>query len=186
MLTPPAALLSLLFTSGNAVPKKDVSKVLGCNHEDLSKAISVLHESLEGTGLAVIETEADLELRTAPEAMEIVQKFRESEVSKDLGKAGLETLAAIAYRTGSTRGEIDWIRGVNSSASLRTLLLRGLIEGKEDPSDKRRIRYSITTEALAYLGVTKVEQLPRFDELSKESEQVVLETSKNEEVRSST
>ena len=53
------------------------------------------------------------------------------------------------FVTGATRGEIDWVRGVNSSASLRTLLMRGLIEGREDERDKRRIRYSLTTEALA-------------------------------------
>ncbi len=149
--------------------KKDAAKVLGAKPEELAKAVAVLHESLAQTGLSVIETEEDLELRTAPEAADIVKKFRESELSKDLGKAGLETLAAIAYRAGSTRGEIDWIRGVNSSASLRTLLIRGLIEGKEDPADKRRIRYSITTEALAHLGVSRVEELPRYEELSKEA-----------------
>ncbi|HUQ30448.1 MAG TPA: SMC-Scp complex subunit ScpB [Candidatus Paceibacterota bacterium] len=175
MLTPPAALLALLFTHGEPMPKKDAAKILGAKPEDLKKAVDVLHESLTQTGLSVIETDEDLELRTAPEAAEIVKKLRESELSKDLGKAGLETLAAIAYRAGSTRGEIDWIRGVNSSTSLRTLLIRGLIEGNEDPADKRRIRYSITTEALAHLGVSKIENLPRFEELSKEAEQVVAE-----------
>jgi segregation and condensation protein B len=175
MLTPPAALLALLFVSGEPMSKKDAAKVLGCKPEDLKKAVEVLHESLSQTGLSVIETDEELELRTAPEAAEIVKKYRESELSKDLGKAGLETLASIAYRAGSTRGEIDWIRGVNSSASLRTLLIRGLVEGKEDPTDKRRIRYSITTEALAHLGVARVEDLPRFEELSKEAQVVVEE-----------
>lgn len=175
-MTPPAALLALLFTSGEPMPKKDAAKVLGCNTEELKKAVDVLHESLTATGLAVIETDGELELRTAPEAAEIVKKFRESELSKDLGKAGLETLATIAYRAGSTRGEVDWVRGVNSSGSIRTLLLRGLIEGAEDPTDKRRIRYTITTEALAHLGVSKIEDLPRYAELSKEAEQIVQET----------
>lgn len=175
MLTSPAALLALLFTHGEPMSKKDVAKILECSTDDLKRAVSVLHESLAQTGLAVIETDGELELRTAPEAAGIVKTLRESELSKDLGKAGLETLAAVAYRAGSTRGEIDWIRGVNSSTSLRTLLLRGLIEGKEDPADKRRIRYSVTTEALAHLGVSKIENLPRFGELSKEAEQVVAE-----------
>ncbi len=86
----------------------------------------------------------------------------------------METLATIAYKTegadkggaGATRGEIDWVRGVNSSAALRTLLMRGLIEGREDERDKRRIRYSITTEALAHLGLSRIEDLPRYAELS--------------------
>lgn len=176
MLTPPAALLALLFTHGEPMPKKDAAKVLKCSADDLKKAALVLHESLAHTGLSIIEVDEELELRTAPEAADIVKALRESELSKDLGKAGLETLAAVAYRAGSTRGEIDWIRGVNSSTSLRTLLIRGLIEGREDPADKRRIRYSITTEALAHLGVSKIENLPRYEELSKEAEQIVAES----------
>lgn len=185
MLTPPAALLALLFAHGEPMPKKDAAKVLKCSTSDLGKAVSVLHESLQKTGLAVVETEEELELRTAPEAAQIVKDLRESELSKDLGKAGLETLATIAYRAGLTRGEVDWVRGVNSSTSLRTLLLRGLIEGKEDLKDKRRVRYSVTTEALAHLGVTRLEDLPRFAELSNETgaalAEMTTETAKTEE-----
>lgn len=176
MLTPPAALLALLFASGEAMSKQAAAKILNCSLDELKKAVLVLGESLQATGLAVIETEDELELRTSSEASAIVKKLRESELSKDLGKAGLETLAAVAYRAGSTRGEVDWIRGVNSSTSLRTLLIRGLIEGKEDPSDKRRIRYSITTEALAHLGVSRAQDLPRFTELSKEAAEAVTES----------
>ena len=98
MLTPPAALLSLLFASGEALTKKQAATILECSVGDLGKAISVLHESLSGTGLALLETDEDIELRTAPEAAEIVTKLRESELSRDLGKAGLETLAVIAYQ----------------------------------------------------------------------------------------
>ena len=72
----------------------------------------------------------------------------------------------VAYRNGATRSEIDWVRGVNSSASLRTLLMRGLIDAQEDPADKRRIRYQLTTDALAHLGIARREDLPRFSELS--------------------
>lgn len=172
-MTPPAALLALLFASGEPLPKKQAATILGCKETDLPKAVDALRTTLEATGLALVETADELELRTAPEAAEVVKRFRESELARDLGKAGLETLATIAYQAGATRSDIDWIRGVNSSASLRTLLLRGLIEGKEDPSDKRRIRYSVTTEALAHLGVSRVEELPRFAELSQESAAVL-------------
>ena len=127
--------------------------------------LKVLTESLEGSGVILIETETEVELRTAPEAAALVKKLRESELARDLGKASLETLAVIAYQTGATRGEIDWVRGVNSSTSLRTLLMRGLIEGREDERDKRRVRYNLTTEALAHLGITRAEDLPRATEL---------------------
>ena len=104
-----------------------------------------------------------------------MKKLRESELSRDLGKASLETLAVIAYQEGATRGEVDWVRGVNSSTSLRTLLIRGLIEGREDPSDKRRIRYALTTEALAHLGLARASELPRHTELSTTARGVIQE-----------
>jgi segregation and condensation protein B len=165
MLTPPAALHALLFASGEPLEKKRLAKLLDIKDTELDVALNALARQLDGHGVSIIETDTEVELRTAPEAAGIVKKLRESELSRDLGKAGLETLAIIAYQTGATHGEIDWVRGVNSSASLRTLLMRGLIEGREDERDKRRVRYAITTEALAHLGIARAEELPRFAEL---------------------
>lgn len=173
MLTPPAAVEALLFASGEAIEKKHLAATLGIKESELAAALKALESSLNGRGLAIIDTGTEVELRTAPEASEIVKKFRESELARDLGKASMETLAVVAYKSGATRGEIDWVRGVNSSTSLRTLLMRGLIEGKEDERDRRRIRYTITTEALAHLGLTRIEDLPRFGELSANAEAVV-------------
>lgn len=165
MISPPAALHALLFTSGEPLLKKHIAKLLEIKDDELALVLKTLTHSLQGSGLAVIETDTEVELRTAPEASVIIKKFREQELARDLGKGSLETLAVIAYQTSATRSEIDWVRGVNSSASLRILLLRGLISGKEDEQDKRRIRYSLTTDALAHLGITSLADLPRADEL---------------------
>lgn len=185
MLTPPAALEAILYAAGEPVEKKRLVEMLEISIADLSLAILALEESLVSRGLALVSTDAEIELRTHPEAAELVKKLWESERGRDLGKAGLETLAVIAYQAGgadagraegadagskgATRGDIDWVRGVNSSASIRTLLLRGLVEKQEDPADKRRIRYALTTEALAHLGVRRVSDLPRYGELSTEA-----------------
>jgi chromosome segregation and condensation protein ScpB len=72
----------------------------------------------------------------------------------------------ILYRGSATRGEIDWVRGVNSGAAIRSLTLRGLIERTEDAGDKRRARYKPTTDALAHLGVGRKEDLPRYSEFT--------------------
>jgi len=165
MLTPPAAAHALLFAKGGPMDKKQLAKLLEMKNLELSLVLRALTVSLKGSGVVLVETGDEVELRTAPEASIIVKKLRESELARDLGKASLETLAVIAYQAGTTRSEIDWVRGVNSSTSLRTLLVRGLIEGREDERDKRRIRYSLTTEALAHLGVAHAENLPRAEEL---------------------
>lgn len=176
MLTPPAALEALLFVSGEPLEKKRLATLLDIKEPELAIALRALTEQLQGRGIALIETEQEVELRTNADAADIVKKLRESELSRDLGKASLETLAVVAYQDGATRGEVDWVRGVNSSASLRTLLLRGLVEGKEDSRDKRRIRYSLTTEALAHLGLGNQSELPRFGELAQNTKEIITES----------
>ncbi len=166
-LTPPALLEALLFASSGPVSKKRLAAMLGVTPELLNQAASVLRDSLTGRGLALIETATEFELRTSPEAAEFVQKLREGELSRDLGRAGLETLAVILYRGGATRGEVDWVRGVNSSQTVRSLLMRGLIEKSENSEDARRPRYVATVDALAHLGLSRKEELPEYEELSK-------------------
>lgn len=179
MLTPPAAAHALLFASGEPLSKKQLAKLLELKDSELAVVLKALSDSLKQSGTTLIETETDVELRTTPEAAPIVKKLRESELARDLGKASLETLAVIAYQPsgeiGTTRGEVDWVRGVNSSTSLRTLLLRGLIEGREDKRDKRRIRYSVTTEAFAHLGVSGADELPRREELRAQAAEIIKE-----------
>lgn len=177
MLTPPSAIESLLFANGGPLEKKQLAKLLGIKDAELKIALKALKEQLNGHGISITETESEIEMRTTPEASVLVKKLRESELSRDLGKASMETLAVIAYETGTTRGEVDWVRGVNSSASLRTLLMRGLIEGREDERDKRRIRYSLTTEALAYLGISNSNELPRHSELAVVAQDIIKEES---------
>lgn len=173
MLSLPAQAHALLFASGDPLTKKQLAALLGISTDELAKTLSALEQSLSQSGVTLIETADEVELRTSPEAGEIVKKLRENELTRDLGKASLETLAVIAYQNGATRGEVDWVRGVNSTASLRTLLMRGLIEGKEDASDKRRLRYTITGEALAHMGLSHASELPRAEELHSQSQAII-------------
>lgn len=138
----------------------------------LERALGQLESDLAGRGLALVRINNTVELRTSPHAAPIIRTLRESELSRDLGKASLETLAVILYRGSALRTEIDWVRGVNSGAALRTLLLRGLIERQEDISDKRRARFRATVDALAHLGVSNIEDLPRYSELTRMLETV--------------
>lgn len=166
VLSLPHTLQALLFASGEAMAKKQVLKLLEIPEDMLAAAVSDLSRQLAGTGLTLMETATELELRTAPDAAPVVEKLRQSELARDLGKAGLETLAVILYQDGATRGEIDWVRGVNSTAALRSLLMRGLVERSTDAADKRRVRYTATLDALAHLGLSRREELPNYAALA--------------------
>jgi segregation and condensation protein B len=169
-MTPSAQLEAVLFTAGEPMSKKKLASLLDVSVDQVDAALAMLRADLKGRGVALIETKDEVELRTSADAAPLMKKLREGELSRDLGRAGLEALAVVLYReNGATRSEIDWIRGVNSSAIVRSLLLRGLVERIEDPADRRKMRYRATTDALAHLGITTVRQLPRFAELAHET-----------------
>ena len=164
-LSPSAILEALLFAEGGPLRVSQVCTLLGISAEQFPTVLAELEGALEGRGLSVVHTSTEVELRTSKDASDAVRLLRESELARDLGKASLEALAVVLYRGTATRSEIDWIRGVNSGAALRSLQLRGLIERIEDQTDKRRARYRATVDALAHLGVSKMEDLPRYSEL---------------------
>jgi segregation and condensation protein B len=143
---------ALLFALGRGVSRKELMEKLGAKAEELELA---LHE-LEGS------TGRTIELRVSGEASRLVEQVRKDELSRDLGRAGQEALSAILYRGPLTRSEIDFIRGVNSSQILRTLLVRGLVRRVPNPKDERSFLYEPTTELLAQLGVSAVKELPDY------------------------
>ncbi|MEF3254097.1 MAG: SMC-Scp complex subunit ScpB, partial [Deferribacterales bacterium] len=75
------------------------------------------------------------------------------EKGEQLTKSMLETLAVVAYKQPITRAEIDDIRGVNSSAALKSLLDRNLIRvgGRKDVPGKPLL-YVTTNYFLEYFG----------------------------------
>lgn len=164
-LSLPHTIEAVLFAAGGALPKKRLIGLLSVPEEMFEAGVEELKNELSGRGVSLIVTDDEVELRTSPDAAPVIETYRKAELSRDLGKAGLEALAIILYQKGATRSEIDWIRGVNSTAAIRSLLLRGLIERETDAEDKRRVRYTATIEAYAHLGVSGYEELPNVEAL---------------------
>src|SRR5690606_8775124 len=76
----------------------------------------------------------------------------------------LETLAIIAYRQPVTRVQIEAVRGVDSSAILRSLVQRGLIQesGRLEGAG-RPILYSVTETFMQHFGLTALDELPTLE-----------------------
>lgn len=140
----------------------EVSKMLGASVEEIKAAAN---EPSEHKGIVLIDDGAQVELRAAPAASEIIERVRRDEYAREVGKAGLEVLSAVIYRGPLTRSEIDFIRGVNSSQTLRTLTMRGLVRRVQNPKDSRSFLYEATTELLATLGVERAKDLPDYQEV---------------------
>ncbi|MCX6820244.1 MAG: SMC-Scp complex subunit ScpB [Candidatus Adlerbacteria bacterium] len=151
----------LLFSLGRPLTRAELCKATGAELDMVEVALATLR-ARTGGGIVLVDDGKVVELRTAPAAAELVEKIRKEEYSRDIGKAGLEALAAVIYRGPLSRSEIDFIRGVNSSQTLRTLLMRGLVRKISNPKDERSFLYEPTTELLAELGVTHKDELPDY------------------------
>ncbi len=150
----PQVLIATLFSDGGAVKKTSI-------HPD---ALVHAREILAHTGLMLVETEHEVSLRTTPECATAILAARTEELKKDIGPAGLEIISIVLYGENPTRAAIDYIRGVNSSGSLRTLRMRGLLT-REKKHGGTGFVYTPTVELLAHLGIACASELPAYDEI---------------------
>jgi len=163
-----AILESILFAHGEPLDIQRLAVVTEKPAEEVLYALRELSGALRGRGLVLIEKDGAWQLGSSPASARYVEKLVKSEFSEELSRAALETLAIIAYKGPLTRAEIEYIRGVNSSFTLQTLLMRGLAERRESPQDARSYLYRASFDFLKYLGLARIEDLPRYEELRKE------------------
>ena len=95
-----------------------------------------------------------------------------------LSQAAMETLAIIAYNEPITRGQVEKLRGVDSTFVIRTLVARGLIKecGKSDLPG-RPLLYKTTDDFLDYFGLSSREELPDISKLEEDTNPKDLYTS---------
>ncbi len=154
---------AILFYRASPMKVSEIARILGKKMEGIESALGSLEKALASRGVRLVRTEDTLVLATAPEAAHYIEGLRKEELSGELGKATLETLTLILYRAPVSKSEIDYIRGVDSSFSVRSLLVRGLVSRKRNEKGIRGFMYAPTIDTLAYLGVSRVEDLPEFE-----------------------
>jgi len=158
-----AQIEAILFFKGEPVSARELSRMLKVSESEIADALPLLEGHLNERGLKLVYKEDEVMLATAPEAGNLIEEIVKEELSRDLGKAGLETLSIVLYHGPVTRADIDYIRGVNSTFVLRNLLVRGLVEKVHNPNDQRSFLYKPTFQLLSFLGIPRVEDLPEYD-----------------------
>ncbi len=165
-----SAIESILFISGEPVEITRIAKITDATKPEVEEAIAALQsEYATGRGMIIVKKEESVQMATAPDNAEIVSEMIKSGIQEGLSKAALEVLSIVAYRGPLTRVNIEAIRGVNCSFTVRALLLRGLLERIPDPNNGRSYLYKISFEFLKKLGLENVEKLPDFEALSQDS-----------------
>ena len=160
-----ASLEAILFINGEAVALSTLQKILGIEKEELQKILGEYQRVLEerAGGLVLVTDSKSARLAIASDYVPLIEDLAKSELQSTLSKAALEVLALVAYLAPVARAEIDAIRGVNSSFTLRNLAIRGLIERSGNPNDARGYIYEPSMQFLTTLGIESIEKLPGFE-----------------------
>lgn len=159
---------AVLFVAGEALSFEKLAKILKRDVKEIEELALKLGQNFKeaGRGLRLIIEANAVQLVSAPEFSDLIESLLKSELKEDLTPASLETLAIVAYKGPIKRSEIDFIRGVNSSYTLRNLLLRGMIERQGAEADGRAYEYRISFEFLRRLGLNKREALPDYEKIT--------------------
>ncbi len=154
----------LLYVQGdNGLTLKDVMDILNIDEDSAKELVYKLKSSYENEnrGLRLNYLGNTFKITTKEEHKEYYEKLLMSPSTHVLSQAALEVLAIIAYNEPLTRGQIEEMRGVDSSYVLRKLLAKGLIKeaGRSDLPG-HPILYKTTDDFLDYFGLSSKEDLP--------------------------
>lgn len=128
-------------------------------------ALDTLASDYAGRGINLVRRGERWQFQTAPDMAHMLRRDREEQ--RKLSRAGIETLAIIAYHEPVTRAEIEAIRGVQiSKGTIDVLMEAGWIRPagrREVPG--RPLMFATTAEFLVHFGLQSRRDLPGIDDL---------------------
>ncbi len=158
---------SILLAIGKPISLRELSSFFKTKEENIYNIIKELKEKYnkKESGIHIVVNNKKVQLVTNPDNSKVLMDYLQEEINSELTKPSLETLTIIAYRQPISKEELEQIRGVNCSLILRNLLIKGLIDSKEEQGGLIT-KYSITIDFLRHLGINSVEELPDYDKLN--------------------
>src|SRR6266498_708015 len=162
---------ALLFVAAEPVTTSQLAEALDVSASVVERGLNELDASLSSRGLRLQRHAGRVQLTTAPQLAELIERFLGLEATTHLSRAALETLAIVAYQQPVTRPQIDSIRGVNSDSMMKSLLHKGLIlESGRAEGPGRPILYSTTPEFLQHFGLNSILEMPPLAKPEEEEE----------------
>ena len=139
--------------------------VAGTDNAAIRVALETLEAQYRGRGIALVRRGDRWHFQTAPDLAHLLRRDREE--ARRLSRAGIETLAIIAYHEPASRAEIEAIRGVAiSKGTLDVLMEAGWVR----PAGRREVPgrpliYATTPAFLQHFGLTSRRDLPGIEDL---------------------
>ncbi|MDH5751290.1 MAG: SMC-Scp complex subunit ScpB [Deltaproteobacteria bacterium] len=158
---------AVLFASPDILTIKQISAILGgMPGQQLKRITDELNEEYEKTSrtFRILRIGEGYQMRTLPMYKTWITKAEPLKPIK-LTQPALETLAIVAYRQPVTRADVEHLRGVDCSGSLRRLLeLRLLRIAGKDTAPGRPILYATTRDFLSLFNLRDLRELPTLEE----------------------
>ena len=162
------ALETILFVANKTLSPKQLAEMIGdCDTKMIRELVAELNMNYEKTGRVFrIDSVAEgLKMHTLPEYRKWAQSLETVKTIK-LSPAVMETLAIVAYKQPLTRAGIEFIRGVDSSHTIRRLMQQKLVRivGREMIPGRPGL-YGTTKHFLEVFGLSNLKHLPALSEL---------------------
>lgn len=162
---------AVLFLETDPVELERLAKITLLDEQAVRGALEHLHArySRPDSGLELSEVGGGFSVIPRRDLMLTLRHHYGRKTDEKMSRAALETLSIIAYSQPVTRIEIDSIRGVNSTGTLKVLLDKGFIRetGRKD-TPGRPVQYGTTKEFLQLFGLASIADLPKLDEAERE------------------
>lgn len=155
---------AILFGSAEPLSTEMLIKQMGPNVNVL-KALGELKAHYNLRGVNLVELDGTWSFRTAADLASKMKITRAPR--RKLPRAAAEVLAIISYHQPITRGEIESIRGVETSRGTLDILLElGWVRpGKRRETPGRPLTWHTTTEFLSHFNLESLDDLPGVEEL---------------------
>lgn len=159
---------ALIFASGEPLSLNQISLALFTREDMLKPLLIELQDVVkkrEG-GLELVQVSGKYQFRTVQVAASFIQKLKDEKPRK-LSTAALETLSIIAYRQPITKHDVETIRGVDPTPTLKTLIEKELITvvGTK-PTVGQPSLFGTTEKFLELFSLSSLEELPALREVT--------------------
>ncbi|MFK7840192.1 MAG: SMC-Scp complex subunit ScpB [Bdellovibrionales bacterium] len=155
---------ALLFASAEPLSTRDLHDKMP-EGADVGAALMQLQKDYDGRGVQLIELDGCWAFRTATDLAEMLTI--EKEIAKKVSRAGMESLAIIAYHQPVTRAEVENIRGVTTHrGTLDVLIEAGWVKpGRRRETPGRPLTWLTTPAFLDQFSLESIMDLPGMDDL---------------------
>jgi segregation and condensation protein B len=163
----PAAVEAMLLAHGEPLSVERMSEVFALSMETLQEAVESISKKcqLASSGIELRCVGGQYQLRTKTQYAAFIKGLNHAKPRRLTG-AALETLAIVAYRQPIVKSDIETIRGVDATPTIKTLLDRRLIKivGHQSSVGQPAL-YGTSDDFLKIFGLKSLSDLPTLRDL---------------------